>query len=169
MHCKGQFSVQTSTEESQVGLSDEKHYECHRNTSVHFPSPPSLVHPIHTPYTCIVMHIVLTCSHRVIFSVKHSLNNVILLPSSVTASLNDVTLSPNYIARSPCHSLYHHVTHQEVHNLLQPLRVHGPPNKGITVLFDQEEGHRIERQGHTVTCNKHTDMHTCRQALYYHT
>ena len=35
-----------------------------------------------------------------------------------------------------CHSLYHHVTLQEVHNLLQPLRVHGPPNKGITVPLD---------------------------------
>ena len=42
---------------------------------------------------------------------------------------------------SLCHSLYHHVTLQEVHNLLQPLRVHGPPHKGVTVPLDQEEGH----------------------------
>ena len=86
-------------------------------------------------------------------SVCHVLCNLSLLKSYVcipfpskstwhkVASQHHSMTSSCHPKVSPCHSLYHHVTLQEVHNLLQPLRVHGPPNKGITVPLDQEEGH----------------------------
>ena len=84
---------------------------------------------------------------------------------------------------SLCHSLYHHVTLQEVHNLLQPLRVHGPPHKGVTVPLDQEEGHSPQQtwmgqrdrgtlvpgmstcpqtETHTATTHEHTETDTPR-------
>ena len=111
------------------------------------------------------------------------------IASSFTTSLNDITCHPmlcHFVTLchpnvSLCHSLYYHITLQEVHNLLQPLRVHGPPHKGVTVPLDQEEGHSSQQtwtgqrdrgtpvpgmntcsqtETHTATTHEHTQTHT---------
>ena len=90
---------------------------------------------------------------------------------------------------SLCHSLYHNITLQEVHNLLQPLRVHGPPHKGVTVPLDQEEGHSPQQtwtgqrdrgtlvpgmntcsqtETHTATTQEHTETGTPHIYMYTH-
>ena len=87
---------------------------------------------------CVNLSLIRSCTYLPIpFPTKSTWHKV--------ASQHHSTSSFSHQKVSPCHSLYHHVTLQEVQNLFQPLRVHGPPNKGVTVPLDQEEGHSSQQ------------------------